>query len=163
MDSLPSPRRSPSSALTLALALALPLGGALVAGCGGGDPLTRIESTYSGMVDHVCRACPAAAGATTEADCRATAAANSPFDGPEWDCQRSAYQRFPSELGPYYDCFARAVTSFDSCMRNATRTCPPASTDVSACSDQLDTATSACPRPDSVMALEAVSACFASP
>lgn len=135
----------------------------LVTSCGGGDPLTRIESTYNGMVDSICRSCPAAAGASTEAECRTMAAASNPFQGTQWDCQRNAYHMYPNELGPYYDCVSRAVSSYDGCMRNAVRTCPPASADVTACGDALNSAIRACPLPDSIAASQAVSMCFSHP
>jgi hypothetical protein len=89
-----------SAPFALALAtLALPSTLAL-AGCGGGDPLSRIESTYDRMVNDLCSRCPAATGSSTEAECRAAGAANNPFSGAQWDCQRGVYQRFPNELGP---------------------------------------------------------------
>jgi hypothetical protein len=136
----------------------------IVASCGGGsDPFTRIESTYDGMVDALCRGCPAAAGATTESQCRTTAEANNPFTGAQWDCQRSVYHMYPNELGPYFDCVANATSGFDRCMRGAITTCPPASDAVSACSDQLDTAIRACPTPDSITASQAIAACSSNP
>ena len=150
--------------LALLLALSALLAASHVAGCGGSsDPFTRIESTYDGRVAALCRSCPAAAGATTEAECRTAAAANDPFSGAEFECQRAAYRMYPSELGPYYDCIARAVTGFDGCMRSAARTCPPASADITACSDAMNASIRTCPMPDSIAASQAVSACFAGP
>jgi hypothetical protein len=140
-------------------ALAIPSVLAL-AGCGGGDPLSRIESTYDRMVNDICSRCPAATGSATEAECRAVGAANDPFSGPRWDCQRGVYQRYPNELGPYYDCISRTVSSYESCMRTATATCPPASTSITACNDQLNAGIEACPRPDSIMATTELAACF---
>jgi hypothetical protein len=150
-----------SAPFALALAtLALPSTLAL-AGCGGGDPLSRIESTYDRMVNDLCSRCPAATGSSTEAECRAAGAANNPFSGAQWDCQRGVYQRFPNELGPYYDCISRTVTSYESCMRSATASCPPTSESITACNDQLNAGIQACPRPDSIMATTELSACFA--
>jgi len=130
------------------------------AGCGGGDPFTRIEATYDGTVDHVCTSCPTVGGLATEAECRASAAADDPFSGAEWDCQRRVYQQYPNELAPTYDCVARAVSTFDRCVRDAVRTCPPPAAVTQACSEQLTAAINACPRPDSIMAATALSACF---
>ena len=142
------------------LSVVLAISAVAAAGCGGGDPFTRIESTYDGMVNDLCRSCPAVAGASTEAECRTTAMGTDPFTGAEWDCQRTAYQQYSNELGPYYDCVARAVTGFDRCMRDATRTCPPASGSSEACGDAMSAAIRACPPPDSIMASQALSACF---
>jgi hypothetical protein len=151
-----STRLVPSTLAALAIPATLAL-----AGCGGGDPFSRIESTYDRMVNDLCSRCPAATGSTTEAECRAAGAANDPFSGAQWDCQRGVYQRYPEELGPYYDCISRSVTSYESCMRTATATCPPTSTSITTCNDQLNAGIEACPRPDSIMATTELSACFA--
>lgn len=132
-----------------------------VAGCGGGDPISRMQSTYNSLTDYACRSCPGAAGAASESDCRMLAATNNPFNGPEWDCQREAYNRYPNELGPTYDCTARAVSSYDSCMRTAIgNMCPPTSAEIGACNTQLNAAIEACPRTDSIAAGTAVAACY---
>jgi hypothetical protein len=130
-----------------------------VGGCGSGDPFARIESTYDGMIDHVCRACPTI-GAPTEAECRAAAAADNPFSGAAWECQRRVYGQYPDELAPTYDCIARAVSMYDACLRDAVRTCPPVAATTQMCSDRLNSAINACPRPDSIMASSALGACF---
>jgi hypothetical protein len=136
----------------------------LLASCGGSsDPFNRIEASYSGMVDSICHSCPGATGSASESECRTMANANNPFTGTQWECQRSAYHMYSTELGPYYDCIANSVSTFDGCMRNAVATCPPASSATSACSNQLTANIQACPRPDSIAASQAVAACSPSP
>jgi hypothetical protein len=131
-----------------------------VLGCGSRDPITRIEVQYDTTVNAVCDACPAASGTTTAAECRALAAENNPFEGPEFECQRRVYGMYPNELGPYYNCQADALGRYDGCLRGAVRTCPPTPESVSACTDQLSAAIRACPLPDSVAAGTALSECF---
>ncbi|MBN8613612.1 MAG: hypothetical protein J0L92_23655 [Deltaproteobacteria bacterium] len=138
------------------------LGAALaLAGCGGGDPFTRVEASFDRTVNDICTRCPQITGTTTESECRTAANANNPFEGAEWNCQRGVYMDYSSELAPTYDCVARAVSGFETCMRNAASTCPPASGTTQACSDQMNTAINACPQPDSIMAAQALSVCFA--
>ena len=155
-----SPTTCERALRALAISPAL-LGATLaVAGCGGGDPFTRIESTFDRTVNTLCSRCPQITGTTTEAECRTAANASNPFEGAEWNCQRGVYMSYSSELAPTYDCVARAVSGYETCTTDAASTCPPAPGTAEACNDQLNTAIRACPQPDSIMAATALSDCF---
>lgn len=130
----------------------------LLVGCGGGDPLTRTEASYDRAVQNGCRACGATADAT--AMCLANAEESNPFTGPQWDCQRAAYDRYPNELSPFYDCQADVMVRYESCLRTALMTCPPSGDEISACSDAIGPGVEACGMPTDSAALAAVSACF---
>ena len=134
----------------------------LATACGGSsDPLTRIEAQFDSTVATVCRECPAAAsGATTEAECLEAGRANNPFTGEGWECQRRAYEMYPNELGPMYDCQADVLVQYDRCIRNALTTCPPDADTGSVCGEQLSASTRACPQTDSVAAGTALAECF---
>lgn len=123
-------------------------------GCGSGNPITRLDAQYTETVAAVCDACP---GAGTPAECRDAAAAANPFDDPAWVCQRDVYDRYPSQLAPYYDCVLRAVDAYHGCVRGRLSTCPP---DVTACNDAQSAAIRACPLPDSIEAGTALAMCF---
>jgi hypothetical protein len=129
------------------------------AGCGS-DPVTRLESQYTATGNAVCARCPEAAGVLTAAECQARLAAENPFDGPEYDCARMAYQRYPSELGPYFDCLNGASSRYDTCIRGTLSSCPPAATATTACNEALTAGINACPIPTSVEAATALGACF---
>ena len=138
---------------------ALCLFGLAMPGCGGGDPLTRTEASYDRAVQNGCRACEATAEVTSM--CLARAEASNPFTGPQWDCQRAAYDRFPNELNAFYSCQANVMQTYESCIGRALMTCPPVGADITACSDALGPGVEACPMPTDAAAVAAVTACFA--
>lgn len=146
------------SSFIVAAPVALSL--ALGAGCSS-DPLTRIESQYEGTVSAVCASCPEITGTLTAAECQARADMSNPFSGTEFECQREVYARYPAELGPYYNCQANAVASYDSCIRGILNPCPPTAEQTSACNEGLNAAIRACPLPTSIAAGTALGACFA--
>lgn len=129
-------------------------------GCGAGDPFARIDASFERMVNDVCSRCPAAFGYANEAECRRAAMEENPLQDRSWSCQRGVYQRFPNELGPYYDCVARAFADYERCMRDAVAICSSSMTAIRACGERLQPAIEACPQPDSIMAREALSMCF---
>lgn len=137
--------RTPISLAVFSLALV---------GCGGGNPVHRLEDQFISTAAAVCDACPSGG---TPAECRAAADAANPFDDPEWVCQREVYDRYPNQLGPYYDCIVRATDEWGRCVRGRLSSCPP---DIVSCNEAQNAAIRACPIPDSVEAASAVAACF---
>jgi hypothetical protein len=116
----------------------------LMAGCG--NPVSSFLAEQEALADDVCPRCPQiVSGADSELSCRA--ALEVTVTDTEEACIRSVFNDNSDELGPIFDCQLDAQRDFRACIRTAIATCPPAASDVSACSERATAAQARCATP----------------